>query len=259
MDKKEILPGEEYALREPVKPGVEFQRVRVLEHVRGSNWKVEWIEPNPGLVDYVLSKNFIVPWKQRSAFLRDERNSQTLNYAIENRFPGNDSPIASAVDDILNAMGEGPALSTWSGVFRYDPDALERVSTRAKIEPPTHHAGYKDRKGQHFLPFECALALAQAFAAAEPTTVLDYIDGLERKYAQEARQPGGSYMGGLLSEWRAQWALVRQWASHDAAVAAREERILELERLLTQTMWDLRRPGVDPERVASRIDRALRP
>ena len=53
MDKKQIEIGKEYALREPVKAGVEFQHVKVLDHVRGSNWRVEWIDPNPGLVDFV--------------------------------------------------------------------------------------------------------------------------------------------------------------------------------------------------------------
>ena len=36
-------------------PGVPFQRVRVIEHVRRNKWKVEWIDPDPGLVDYVES------------------------------------------------------------------------------------------------------------------------------------------------------------------------------------------------------------
>ena len=199
-----------------------------------------------------------MPWKERTAFLRDERNGEFLASVVRDRFPGNGSPIASAVDDILNSTGEGASLVTWSGIFRYQPDALDRVAARAGTDPPTHHTGYKDRHGQHYLPFECALSLAQAFAAAEPRTVLDHVDIQERDAALKAREPGGSYMSGLLSEWRASWALVRQWASHDVAVAAREERILELERLLTQTMWDLRRPGADPQKVANRIDRALR-
>lgn len=57
---------------------------------------------------------------------------------------------------------------------------------------------------------------------------------------------------------RARWALVRQWAGHDTAIAAREERIASLEELLTHAMWDLRRPNPDLERIAARIERALR-
>jgi len=258
VDRRHIIVGEQYALREPVKPGVEFQHIRVLQHVRGTNWRVEWVNPNRGLIDFVTSKNIIVPWKERAAFLRDERNAQALARFVGDRFPGDDSPIVSAVESVLSATGEGGALFTYRGVLHYEPDALARVAARAGVDPPTHHAGYVDRHGEHHLPFECAISLARAFAAAEPRTVLDFVDGEERAAAVDAREPGHAYMTSLLAECRASWALVRQWAGHDAAVAAREERILELERLLTQTMWDLRRPGVDSERVAARIDRALR-
>ena len=39
-------------------------------------------------------------------------------------------------------------------------------------------------------------------------------------------------MVGLLNEYRASWALIRQWAGHDAAVAEREATIQKLERLV---------------------------
>ena len=115
-----------------------------------------------------------------------------------------------------------------------------------------------DRHGRHHLPWSSALELAEAFARNEPATVLDPIDTQEHEWATEARSPGNSYLIGLLTDYRAAWAIVRQWAGHDAAIAARETRITELEHLLTQTMWDLRRPKPDPERIAGRIDRALR-
>jgi len=41
-------------------------------------------------------------------------------------------------------------------------------------------------------------------------------------------------------------------------VAMREARIRQLEELLTSVMWDLRRPDVDRERTAARVERALR-
>ena len=55
MLKSEIRAGIEYALREKRVPGTPFQRVRVIEHIRGNKWRVEWIDPNPGLVHYVES------------------------------------------------------------------------------------------------------------------------------------------------------------------------------------------------------------
>jgi hypothetical protein len=56
MQKSDIKAGTEYALREKRTLGTPFQRVRVIEHVRRNKWKVEWIDPNPGLVDYVESR-----------------------------------------------------------------------------------------------------------------------------------------------------------------------------------------------------------
>ncbi len=49
MWKVEIKPGAEYALRERRIRGTPFQRVRIIEHIRGNNWKAEWVDPNPGL------------------------------------------------------------------------------------------------------------------------------------------------------------------------------------------------------------------
>jgi hypothetical protein len=72
MLKAEIKPGKEYAFREKRIHGSPLQRVRIIEHVRGNKWKVEWIDPNPGLVHYVESGQLIVPWKEQKAFLKDE-------------------------------------------------------------------------------------------------------------------------------------------------------------------------------------------
>ncbi len=48
MQKAEITPGEEYALREVPGANTPFHHVRILQHVRGSKWKAEWIEAEPG-------------------------------------------------------------------------------------------------------------------------------------------------------------------------------------------------------------------
>lgn len=47
MEAKDIEAGRDYAVREPARPGVEFQRVKVLEKVRAGRWRVEWIAPTP--------------------------------------------------------------------------------------------------------------------------------------------------------------------------------------------------------------------
>jgi hypothetical protein len=61
----------------------------------------------------------------------------------------------------------------------------------------------------------------------------------------------------VVNEHRAEWALVRQWAGMDKAIAEREEEIKRLRTLLTRVTWDLRSPGVDPLSVAARIERSL--
>ncbi len=255
MEKKHIILGHEYAIREPPTPGAELQHVKIIAHIRRDHWRAEWIEPNPGLVDFVRSASIIVPWKERRAFLRDEKLAEELARFNSRTFPGDNHPVASAVGEIFDCTAEGCVF--WHGELRVAPESLERISARAGVPVPTHPSGYVDRHGELHLPYVCAVELAQAFAAAEPRTVLDPIEVQERKWREGLRTPGREYMADLLTDWRGQWALVRQWAGHDQAVAAREERIEELERMLVQVLWDLRRPDVDPLRVADRISRAL--
>ena len=100
------------------------------------------------------------------------------------------------------------------------------------------------------------MALCEAFARLEPRSVLDVIDLDERKIGAQVRHEGAGYLMPLLARRRSAMAIVRQWCSYDAAIA-REERIGELERLLTEVMWDLRRPSPDREAIARRIHRVL--
>ncbi len=58
-----------------------------------------------------------------------------------------------------------------------------------------------------------------------------------------------------LNEYRAAWALIRQWAGHDAAVAQREEEIKKLERLVWDAVYALQKAHLDSE--ATRLRRAL--
>src|SRR5579884_2443306 len=78
MIKSAIQPKTEYALREKRSPDAPIQRVRVIEHVRRNKWRVEWVDPNPGLVDYVESGQLIAPWKGLKAFLKEEENERRL-------------------------------------------------------------------------------------------------------------------------------------------------------------------------------------
>jgi hypothetical protein len=54
---------------------------------------------------------------------------------------------------------------------------------------------------------------------------------------------GEDYIIKLLNEYRASWALIRQWAGHDAAVAQREAEIQRLERLVWDAVYALQKAG----------------
>jgi hypothetical protein len=258
VDKSSIRPGEEYGVREPPRAGVELQHVKVIEHVRADKWRAEWIDPNPGLVDYIKSQNIVVAWTDRRALLSDERHAVALDTAVtESGFPGEQHPTTSAVQWVLDTTGESQ-LWVHHGVLRFEPGALERVAHRAGVAVPTHPAGYRDRYGFGHLPWECAVDLAMRFAGAEPRTVLDSVDSKETEWSNEVRHDRGHHLVGVLNEYRASWALIRQWAGLDAAIAIREERITMLERTLSDVRWDLKRPNPDLERIVTRIERALR-
>ena len=81
------------------------------------------------------------------------------------------------------------------------------------------------------------------------------VEATERKWAQKARQPGEEYMVNLLNEYRAAWALIKQWAGLDAAVAQREDQIQKLERLVWDAVYTLQKVHLDSE--ADRLRRAL--
>lgn len=254
MQKSEIKPKVEYAFREKRVPGIAFQRVRIIEHIRGNKWKAEWIEPNPGLVHYVESGQLIVPWKNHKAFLKDERNAEQLHEHNKRHGYQRESPVAEAVEEVLASVGE--RVDFLHGVLSGPPEAIERVKARAKMEPQTHSLGaYTDRFGMLHLPFDECLELARRFSAAEPSTVLVRVETTERQWEQEARRPGGDYLVGLLNETRPSWAIIRQWTGHDPAVAQREAEIQKLEKLVWDAIYALQKAGLDSE--AARLRRAI--
>ena len=62
-------------------------------------------------------------------------------------------------------------------------------------------------------------------------------------------------MVGLLNEYRASSALIRQWTGHDAAIAQGEAEIEKLERLVWDAIYALQKAGLDAE--AARLRRAV--
>jgi hypothetical protein len=117
--------------------------------------------------------------------------------------------------------------------YRGRREAIARVKTRAGMDPSKESPyAYADRQGKVHLPYDEAVEIARKFCAAEPDTALVDIESTERKWAHDARMPGEEHLVSLLNEYRAAWALIRQWAGHDAAIAQREAEIQKLERLV---------------------------
>ena len=257
MDKKSIEIGGEYAFRDPPKPGVEFQRVRVLELVR-TKWRVRWLDPNEGLEDFVKSANLIVPWKERQPYLRDERRREALARQCERTWRGHNDPTCSAVTTVFDTTGERHIGIDNDGSLGADPGALQRLCDRIGVPVPhDEQFGYTDRFGKVHEPYELGHKLAIAFAQAEPETVLLDIDTQQRRWEIDARDPANHYLVDLLRDFRAEVAIIRQWAGYDKAVAMREAEIDRLTALVREAMWKLRTPNVDAEAVARWLERNL--
>jgi hypothetical protein len=66
---------------------------------------------------------------------------------------------------------------------------------------------------------------------------------------------GEDHLSSLLNEYRASFALIRQWAGHDGAVAQREAEIQRLERLVCDAIYLLQKAGLDKE--SNRLRKAI--
>ncbi len=132
MLKSSITPGGEYAFRERRTPRGDLQRVRIIEHLRGNKWKVEWIEPNPGLVHYVESGQLVATWKEHKAFLKEEDAEIRLREENERSGYRKDSPVDRAMYQVFESAGDD--VSYYNGTLSADPDAMARVRARAGWE-----------------------------------------------------------------------------------------------------------------------------
>ena len=255
MQKSDIRVGKEYVLREGKGPDAIIQRIKIISHVRGKKWKAEWIEPNPGLIDYIESQKLIVSWRERKAFFRDEDKARLLEEDNEAHGYREDSPYANVLDQVYSSLGEKDLLF-YRGVLSGRLEELERVKERAKYQPKQESKiAYVDRFGEIHCPYYEALDLAKAFCISEPNTVLINVEATEREWVQKASEPGNEYMLPLLNEYRASWAIIRQWASYDAALSQKEMRIQRLERLVLDSIYALQKAGQDDE--AARLRRAM--
>jgi len=95
----------------------------------GTSGQAKWVDPNPGLIDYVTTAQIIVPWREKNDFLKDEINLEAMydhNSARGYKF---DSPVTLAIEQIFESAGDGVGVSR--GILHGTPEQVNRISNRA--------------------------------------------------------------------------------------------------------------------------------
>jgi hypothetical protein len=256
MEIAALVVGRSYAFRAKRGPGVPFLKVKLLEIVgRGGKIKVQYEDgPHPGLAEYVSTRQLLVPWGERQAFLRDEEHHERLKKTAAEF---NDRAIGTAVEAILEATGENEAWLSGYGMSISRP-ALERLLGRSGIETDPlrlHPHAYADRFREIHLPPQAAETIARAFAAAEPEIVLMHLEDHEAELKARGYDPGERIYHQFLREYQPGYALARQWAGFEREVEELRKEIGRLRGLVAMAARDLEEAGA--ERKAWRLQRAV--
>lgn len=248
--------GRRYAYREKRGPQQPMLKVKLLEKVgRKGKVKVRFEDgPHPGLEEYVSTRQVVVPWGQRKAVLRDEQREAAL---AEHSRRTCDPALGEAASAVLESTGEPGAAAAAEGTSMSESE-LQRILDRAGLatEPSELHAlAYTDRLGYVHLPLEATVAVARAFAAAEPQTVVGYLDDQEEELRLRGNQPGERWWHEYLRERSPGFALARQWAGLEQEAEMLRKEIGRLRTLVSSAAYDLK--GAGQERKGQRLLRAL--
>ncbi len=255
MQGEALVVGKFYAYRE--KRTGSLTKVRLLDKVgRKGKIKVRFEDgPHPGLEEYISTRQLVVPWSQQRALLRDEERERLI---YEHCRKTGDRVIAEAACTVLASSGEPSAGVGEMGYLSMPEDELQRIADRAGIEQPLtqlHLLAFRDRGHHVHLPFEASVALARAFAAAEPEAVLMSIEEHEEQLRSGGYNPGDRYLHGLLLKYQPAYALARRWAGLEREGAMLQKEIARLRALVTQAAYKLQTSG--QEREGRRLLRAL--
>jgi hypothetical protein len=255
MDKGSIEVGRKYAVRQKVSAGEPLVQVQALEMLRGGQVKVRRLsEPHAGEEEIFNTRQFLVPWGERRAFLRDEECAQ--RFAKER--PASNQALAGAIRTVLCATGYGDAWAEDDGSVHMEAVELREIARLAGLLPnleALHDAAYVDRGGEMHLPVEVAQKLAHAYAAAEPEIVLMYIEDEESELKAKGYEPGQRYYHDRLREEMPGFALARYWAGHEREVAQLRGEIERMRKLVRAAADVLEKAG--QAREGWRLRRAL--
>jgi hypothetical protein len=123
---------------------------------------------------------------------------------------------------------------------------VQRILDRAGIETAPadlHLVGFIDRHGTAHLPLDALAGVAKAFAAAEPQTVVGYLDDHEEELRLRGNQPGDRWYHQYQRELSPGYALARQWAGFAQEADMLREEIARLRMLLSKAAYDLKDAG----------------
>ena len=243
MESAYLIEGRFYGYREnPRRTDSPLLKVKLVAKVgRRGHVKVRYEDgPHPGLEEYVKTRQIVVPWSDRRVFLRDEEQFERLHEHAKGVRGG---AIVDAIRRILESSGE-PSAGAEVGGLSMPLDEVENITMRAGLEGPPeklHPLGFVDRQGDVHLPLEGAERLARAFAAAEPQTVLMYIEDFEEQYRAKGYAQGERYYHDLLRQYQPGFALARQWAGFEREVEELQKEIGRLRGLVSMAARNTRR------------------
>jgi hypothetical protein len=256
MESHQIEIGRRYAYREKRGPRYPMLKVRLLDKVgRKGKIKIRFEDgPHLGLEEYISRRQLVVPWGQRHEVLRDEKRGAALEAHVAKAA---DSALGQAASAVLESTREPGAGAVATGTTMSESE-LQRIIDRAGLaSAPTglHPLAYRDRHGDVHLPLEATVELARAFAAAEPTTVVGYLDDQEEEMRLRGNTPGERWWHSYLREKAPGFAIARHWAGLEQEAEMLRNEIARLRSLVTRAAYDLEQARA--ERKAQRLLRAL--
>jgi hypothetical protein len=146
----------------------------------------------PGLEEYISTRQLVSSLSRGDSgrqSLRDEKLAAALDaHAARVAVPA----LGEAASAILESTGEPGAGAAAAGTMMSESE-LQRIIDRAGLTSAPadlHPLAYRDRRGYVHRPLEATVELARAFAAAEPTTVIGYLDDQEEEMRLRGNQPG---------------------------------------------------------------------
>jgi hypothetical protein len=257
MESAAIDVGQSYGFRRGRALGQPFVKVKVLDKVgRGGKVKIRWEEgPHPGLEEYISTRQIVVRWGERRRLLRDEEREQRIEQHLRDH---GDRVVAQAASAVLASSGEMGAHVGDLGYLCMDEGELQRIADRAGVTDPLdrlHPLGFRDRLGQIHLPLEAAESLARSFAAAEPETVMMFVQGREDELRARGWAPGERYLHDLLRDYLPSFSIAKQWAGLEGQAEALRKEIARLRTLVSRSAYELKAAG--KERKAQALLRAL--